>query len=154
MIWSGNRHYLSFTGPLLYFIFSHIKLFFKLLHLAGLIHHLAVNHRLRNHFHNLPGPYIWFFCNTLKSTIVTRSDTYKKKIFFLYQILCNSLFYMNMRYSTRSHSSQFLLSFAAFGCRSTLTDSDFKDSNKYPFNTWLWCEKCREINSFVFVLLT
>lgn len=35
-----------------------------LLHLAGLVHHLAVDHGLGDDFDDLPRPYIGFFCDT------------------------------------------------------------------------------------------
>lgn len=45
----------------------HLGSFFtllNLLHLAGLIHHLSIDHRLGDDFHNLPGPHIRVFCST------------------------------------------------------------------------------------------
>lgn len=48
-----------------FFYFHFLFLFLgllDLLHLAGLIHHFAVNHRLGHHLHNFPGPNVRLFC--------------------------------------------------------------------------------------------
>ena len=39
-----------------------LHLLLYLLHLAGLIHHLAVDHSLSHHLHYLPGPHIRLLC--------------------------------------------------------------------------------------------
>lgn len=44
---------------------------FDLLHLAGLIDHLAVDHGLCNDFNNLPGSYIRVLCNTMNPGLVS-----------------------------------------------------------------------------------
>lgn len=43
---------------------------FDLLHLAGLIDHLAVDHGLCNNFNNLPGSYIRILCNRMNAGLV------------------------------------------------------------------------------------
>lgn len=45
-----------------------LHLFLYLLHLAGLIHHLAVDHGLCHHLHYLPGPHLWLFCNATRGS--------------------------------------------------------------------------------------
>lgn len=50
--------YLHFLLPL-FFLFLGLL---DLLHLAGFVHHFAVDHRLRHHLHNLPGANIRLLC--------------------------------------------------------------------------------------------
>lgn len=58
--------------------------FFYLLHLAGLIHHLAVHHCLCNDLYNLPCPHIWFFCKKNKNRTHPLLEMPKNHIFSFY----------------------------------------------------------------------
>ena len=70
-----NKNVVLKLDELWVLLLQHFGLFFallNLLHLAGLIHHFAIDHGLGDDFYNLPGPYIRFFCDMEnKSGLIT-----------------------------------------------------------------------------------